>query len=142
MARIRRYEGEDIDILFDPKRCIHAEACIHGLAGVFEKDRRPWVDADAADADSIVDVVLKCPTGALTYERKDGGDNESAPDEATVRVSKNGPVYVTGSITCTDHEGNPVTLGPRVALCRCGASENKPFCDNSHLDVNFRPDGP
>ena len=142
MARVRRYEGERVDILFDAKRCIHAEECIHGLAGVFEKDRRPWVDADAGEPDRIAEVIHRCPTGALSYERKDGGPAEPVPAEASLTVARNGPVYVRGSIEMTDHEGNALEVGPRVALCRCGASKNKPFCDNTHLDIDFAPDGP
>lgn len=56
---------------------------------------------------------------------------------ADVKISckPNGPLIVQGSIEITDSEGNPVPVDsekPAVALCRCGMSEGKPFCDGSH----------
>lgn len=138
MAKVRAYDGESITILFDGKRCIHAERCVHGLPSVFNADRRPWIEPDGAAADAIADVIHRCPTGALSYERKDGGPAEPLPEgPPEIRVVRNGPLYVRGNIEVLDHEGRVVQIGPRAALCRCGASSNKPFCDNTHLETGF-----
>ena len=136
----KTYEADEIVIRFDTKRCIHAAECVHGLPAVFDADRRPWIVPDAATASEIVDVVHRCPSGALTYERRDGGQDEAVPSEARIATIPNGPLHVQGSCTVTDHEGTPVQIGPRATLCRCGASRNKPFCDNSHIEAGFRDD--
>ncbi len=139
--KVREYEGKNITIKFHAKRCIHAEECIHGLPGVFEKGRRPWVDADACDADQAAEVILRCPTGALKYERRDGGAAEPIPTENSVRVEPNGPVYAKGNIQIVEPDGTLTLSDTRIALCRCGASENKPFCDGKHDDAGFKATG-
>ncbi|MDX1492921.1 MAG: (4Fe-4S)-binding protein [Longimicrobiales bacterium] len=138
MSRLRSYEGDGITVRFDPKRCIHAEECVHGLPSVFDADKRPWIQPEGADADAVAQVIHECPSGALTYERTDGGPPEPVPDgPPEIRTAPDGPLYVRGSITIVDHEGNAIEAGPRVALCRCGASKNKPYCDNTHLETGF-----
>lgn len=59
--------------------------------------------------------------------------------EVTIRPAKNGPYIVEGPVNLFDTEGNKVSLDkPRIALCRCGASSNKPFCDGTHSAAAFR----
>ena len=133
----KAYEAEGIVIRFEARRCIHAAECVHGLPTVFDADRRPWIAPDEASADEIVRVVERCPSGALTYERRDGGPPEAPAPEASVRAAKDGPLYLAGDVTITDHEGTRLDVGSRVALCRCGASKNKPFCGSSHGEAGF-----
>jgi len=131
----RHYESSTITVTYDPSRCIHAEECVHGLAAVFDRGRRPWVDPSAAPADEIAAAVQRCPTGALQYTRHDGGPQEPVPDHNEVVVVENGPLYVRGDLEVHTLEG-PVRL-TRAAFCRCGESKNKPFCDDSHYDAGF-----
>ena len=59
--------------------------------------------------------------------------------EVTIRPSKNGPLIVEGPVQVYDTEGNEITTDkPRLALCRCGASSNKPFCDGTHSQIGFQ----
>lgn len=136
MGRTREYEGEGIVVRYDARRCIHAAECVHGLPNVFDPERRPWIDADAGSADRIAAVVCRCPTGALTYERTDGGPTEPVLPHNQIRVEANGPLYGSGDIELTMPDGE-VHRETRVALCRCGDSKNKPFCDNTHLEAGF-----
>jgi len=140
MAGAKEYEGKQLSVRFDARRCIHAAECVHGLPGVFDPERRPWIDPDAGDPSAIVEVVESCPSGALTYERHDGGPAEVPASDPAVRVSANGPLYIRGAIELVGYDGNVVADGARAALCRCGASKNKPFCDNSHTKIDFKPD--
>ena len=61
----------------------------------------------------------------------------------TIKVRLNGPYLVDvsqGDVLLVDHEGTPIPIPsgkPNVALCRCGASTTKPFCDRSHSRVGF-----
>jgi len=58
---------------------------------------------------------------------------------AKIIIRDNGSIRVEGEFILTDMNGNPFDLGGRdnIGLCRCGASENKPFCDGSHRKVGF-----
>ena len=58
----------------------------------------------------------------------------------TIKVRQNGPYLVDGDdVTVVDWNGNPYTIAKRpFTLCRCGASQNKPFCDKSHSTVGFQ----
>ncbi len=136
---IRTYESDAIVIRYDVKRCIHAAECVKGLPRVFDPKRRPWVDLSQANADEIANVVMACPTGALQYTRQDGGLEEVPPRANEVTVEADGPLYARGDLEIYTPEG--VSEQTRAALCRCGASHNKPFCDNSHLDVDFEDEG-
>ena len=135
--KVRSYEAKDITVTYSLRRCIHAAECVHGLGAVFDPKRRPWIDPDQAPADQLAEVILRCPTGALRFERKDGGAEESIPEENTVTVAPDGPLYLHGNVEVTLPDGS-VHQDTRVALCRCGASKNQPFCDNSHVKAEFK----
>lgn len=135
-GRDRRYAGVDVDITYSIKRCIHAEHCVNQLAQVFDKNKRPWISPNDAPADAVAAVIHECPSGALHYERKDGGAAEQTPDTNTLLLWDNGPLQFTGNLKVS---GSTVALDAetRITLCRCGASHNKPFCDNTHKDIGF-----
>ncbi len=60
--------------------------------------------------------------------------------EVTIRIRDNGPLVVEGSVILTDADGNAFPTNPEkpvVALCRCGASKNRPFCDGAHNAAGF-----
>ena len=60
-------------------------------------------------------------------------------DKATIKASDDGPLIVKGSFTVLDGEGTPYSIDRAVvALCRCGHSQSKPFCDGSHTRIGFR----
>lgn len=138
--KIRHYEGEGIVVSFEAKRCIHEQECVHGLPSVFDAQARPWIQPESSSPDVIAAVVRRCPTGALQYRRTDGGPAEVAPAENTVRLVPDGPLRVAGDVRLHLSDGE-AREELRVSLCRCGASQNKPFCDNSHREMNFKDSG-
>ncbi|MEM7351277.1 MAG: CDGSH iron-sulfur domain-containing protein [Acidobacteriota bacterium] len=140
-AKLHQYEGQSTRVTYDAKRCIHAAECVHGLPDVFDPKARPWVNPDAASAEELAAVVARCPTGALRLTRLDGGPAEETPTQNTVTIDPNGPLYVHGDVQVVDAEGAVVTSDLRIALCRCGASTNKPFCDGKHAEVEFEDSG-
>ncbi len=135
--RIHNYTGDKIDVSYNAGRCIHAAECIRRLNTVFDNSKRPWVQPDAGLADGVAATVLHCPSGALHYERKDGGLVEPTPEHNTIRLAEDGPLYLHGDFSIVNGAGELVVNDTRAALCRCGASENKPFCDNSHITIKF-----
>ena len=81
---------------------------------------------------------MTCPTGALHFERLDDGPQEPGPEETTISARLNGPLFVRGKVRILGPGSRLIREDTRVALCRCGHSENKPFCDGSHRRVGFR----
>ena len=134
----RVYANETIEVQWEPKLCIHVRHCVRGLPQVFDPDARPWVIVDAAGADQVAEAVLTCPTGALHFRRLDGGPQEAAaepPPSSRGRTARCSFAATCGSST---PDGRLIREDTRVALCRCGASGNKPFCDGSHRRIGFQ----
>src|SRR6476646_8845111 len=140
-VKIHRYDGDGIVVTYEARRCIHAEKCIHGLPAVFDSKRKPWVDARVAGADEIARTIESCPTGALQYERRDGGPQEAPPAKNSIRIEADGPLYLHGRVRVDGADGQSVIRDTRVALCRCGQSALKPFCDGSHKKTGFKDAG-
>lgn len=134
----KTYEGDGVVIHWQPRYCIHVGECFRGQPAVFDPERRPWIKAGEATADAIAETILRCPTGALHFERTDGGPQEPDGDQVKARPVKNGPLYVRGRMLVQSSDGSVSREDTRMALCRCGASENKPFCDGSHNIIGFR----
>ena len=138
-APTRVYEREELAVVWDATRCIHVGTCFRALPEVFDPRKRPWVDINGAEAEAIAEAVRLCPTGALRIQAR-GSFPEEEPDRpTTIRAGRSGPLYVRGQVQLQDEDGNLLAEETRVALCRCGASANKPFCDNSHLLSPRRP---
>jgi uncharacterized Fe-S cluster protein YjdI len=133
----RTYAGDAIEVHWEPRLCIHVRNCVRELPNVFLPEARPWVAVDAADADAVAAAVEHCPTGALHYRRLDGAADEQAPEETTVEPRPNGPLFLRGRLRIVNADGRLIRQDTRVALCRCGASGNKPFCDGSHRRIGF-----
>ena len=138
MPRRRDYENDSIVVHWDSARCIHTGICLRALPEVFDTERRPWVDIDAADADAIAETVERCPTGALRYERLDGRPGEEPYRPTIVMPIENGPLLLVGDLLVEGPDGEPIAHEGRLTLCRCGKTRNQPFCDNSHLRRGWR----
>jgi CDGSH-type Zn-finger protein/uncharacterized Fe-S cluster protein YjdI len=139
MTDQQRYESERVAVSYDPELCIHARECSLGLAAVFDPERRPWIDPEAASVARVSEVVMRCPSGALRFERRDGGPDEPTPARNMVTVTPAGPLYVRGDLEIETPYGT--VRATRASLCRCGASANKPFCDRNHRKTDFSDGG-
>jgi hypothetical protein len=102
---------------------------------VFDPERRPWVDLDHASADEVEDAVAQCPSGALRARLARA--HRARSELLEVEASANGPLLVRGGVRVLDGVGNLLYEGERAALCRCGGSANKPFCDGTHKTNGF-----
>jgi len=126
-------QSEHIAIAFELRVCMHSRHCVLEAAGVFQANRDgAWLRPEQAHVEDLVGVIKRCPSGALTYRRLDGGPDESAPAVNTARVLENGPYALSADLRI---EGQDPRL--RATLCRCGQSKNKPFCDGAHASVGF-----
>ena len=131
----KTYAGTTIEIGFDHKRCIHARNCYLKLPKVFDPERRPWVDPDAAPAEEIAAMIRTCPSGALSFSRLDGEKDEAPPGINRMAMLENGPNAFHGSLSI---DGVAMT---RATICRCGQTANPPYCDQSHVKSGFRATG-
>jgi uncharacterized Fe-S cluster protein YjdI len=133
----REYATDEIVVEWEPRLCFHSHNCVRALPQVFDDSRRPWVKVDAATADEIEAAVARCPSGALRTRRL--GESTARPEQPLeLRASADGPLLATGGVRIVDADGAVLYEGERAALCRCGGSANKPFCDGSHKKNGFR----
>lgn len=139
--KVFNYDGAQADVHWDGRLCIHIGECGRAPNDLFVGGRQPWCQPDQASPGEVAEVVKRCPTGALTYLRKDGGEVEAADAENVVSVMYNGPLYVRGDLEVEGASADMSGVRFRAALCRCGQSKNKPFCDNSHEDAGFKDYG-
>lgn len=72
-----KYSNGEITILWQPKACIHAGICVRTLPQVYNPKARPWIKAENASTQQLIDQVSKCPSGALSI-LTDGPDGVSA----------------------------------------------------------------
>lgn len=133
---MKEYATDEIVVEWEPRLCSHSQNCVRSLPQVFDETRRPWVHVGAATADEVEAAVALCPSGALRTRRAGAGAaTHEHPTE--VRASANGPLLVSGGVRVLDAEGEVLYEGEKAALCRCGGSANKPFCDGSHKANGF-----
>ena len=126
----------DITLRFDGRRCIHSRHCVLEAPTVFLANTPgAWIHPEATTVEHCVRVAHSCPSGAITYERHDGGPQETAPSVNVVRVRENGPYAVHAQIEM------PAAAELRATLCRCGQSKRKPYCDGSHAAAGFIASG-
>jgi uncharacterized Fe-S cluster protein YjdI len=133
----KKYVTEEIVVEWEPRLCYHSQNCVRSLPQVFDDSRRPWIKIDAATADEVEDAVARCPSGALRTRRL-GAAPPKRQQPLELSASADGPLLVTGGVRILDAEGTLLYEGERAALCRCGGSANKPFCDGTHKKNGFR----
>lgn len=136
----KEYSNGEVTITWEPHKCIHSTNCVKGLPSVFDFEKRPWVNAEGANTEVIVKQIDNCPSGALGYyfaehKEKSTGDVMS---EQLVEVVPNGPLMVYGNLQVKLPNGHIKNQSKVSAFCRCGSSQNKPFCDGSHKKINFQ----
>jgi CDGSH-type Zn-finger protein/uncharacterized Fe-S cluster protein YjdI len=134
---VETVQGERIELEFEARRCIHSRFCVTGAPQVFLANvQGPWIHPDAMPVERLVEVAHACPSGAIRYRRKDGAAGEPVPPVNLASVREAGPYAFRGQLQIG---GAPA--GFRATLCRCGASNNKPYCDGSHSKIGFSATG-
>lgn len=134
----KKYVKDDLTILWRPKKCIHAAVCVKMLPEVYNPQDRPWLKPENATISQLKEQIDACPSGALGWELvgESKQDQETGGVKATVR--ENGPLLVKGQMEVTGIDGKTEMKSGMTAICRCGASQNKPYCDGAHAKVKFR----
>ncbi len=135
------FPGGKIDVEWDGHLCIHIAECGQANGDLFIGGRQPWCQPDLVELKDVIEVVERCPSGALTYQAKDSSIKEKPAEENTISVSYNGPLFVRGDIEIENTPADMEGIAFRATLCRCGHSKNKPFCDNTHEAIKFQDYG-
>jgi CDGSH-type Zn-finger protein/truncated hemoglobin YjbI len=144
--RLDTYAGLQLTILDNRGTCQHSGFCTDRLASVFRAAAEPFVAPSGGRMDEIIRAVRDCPSGALGYAI-DGVEMREQVDwdgtrEPVIEVTRDGPYRITGSIPLSGALGEDVARTAAAshehyALCRCGHSQNKPFCSGMHWYVDF-----
>jgi uncharacterized Fe-S cluster protein YjdI len=150
----REYTNGEITVFWRPKECIHATTCFRELRSVFDPGKRPWVNMSGASTEEIIRIVDLCPTNALTYKWNKDLNNTStdsktenletlqSPQPSTspvteIRVMPDGPLVVKGEFITIGTNGKEMKKMRITSFCRCGQSNNMPYCDGTHRKVGF-----
>ncbi len=134
----KNYTNGEITVVWKPGICIHSTICFKGLPQVFDPRKRPWTNIEGASSQEIMNQIDNCPSGALSYYKNDEGPEKATlKTEQIVEVAKNGPLMVYGNIVVKSESGEEIKENKVTAFCRCGASNNKPYCDGTHRKINF-----
>jgi CDGSH-type Zn-finger protein/truncated hemoglobin YjbI len=141
------YPGEQVTIFDNRGICQHSGLCSDRLATAFRASQEPFVAPSGARMDELVRAVRDCPSGALALafdhvEARDLTDWHGSREQA-IEITQDGPYRVTGGLPLADATGADVPRAAgssreHYALCRCGHSQNKPFCSGMHWYVEFR----
>jgi uncharacterized Fe-S cluster protein YjdI len=120
-----------------PDKCIHSTVCFEGLHEVFDPSKRPWVNIEGADTRRIIDQVRKCPSGALSYFMNQN-EEKHQKGITEIEVMARGPLVVDGTVRVKHGDKAEVVKEGKTAFCRCGSSNNKPYCDGTHQRIHFQ----
>ncbi len=128
--------GTKVTIRDDRGICAHAAFCSNRMTNVWKAAKK--CDDDDQLREMVVEMISHCPSGALTVSDAEGNLIEPGLP-AQIAVQRDGSYLVTGGeIPITRSDGLPLEIRNRMALCRCGQSKNKPLCDGSHFDAEFK----
>ena len=130
----REYSNQNLTVFWDSSKCIRSGNCDRQLPEVFDINKRPWVNINAADVKEIKRVIDTCPTGALSYSCP----GKSIAENVVIKVQRDGPYKVEGKCELIGIDGEVIETGDVFALCRCGKSKKIPFCDGSHYRAGFK----
>ena len=135
---VKKYSNGEITIVWKPDLCTHVAYCFMELPEVFDPSNLPWVNANGASTERIIEQVKRCPTGALTYFRnaemegqhkdtetrntESGSDNEHPPVGVRLKILPHGPILVNGNTIIVHPDGRQETKTEVYSLCRCGHS--------------------
>lgn len=139
--KIVKFSGKTAEVSWHGGLCIHMGECGRAKGDLFVGGRQPWCQPDCASDEEVKDVIMRCPSGALSVTFVDASNLEKARPENTVNVAYNGPLFVSGQLEIEGAPEDAPGLNFRAALCRCGHSKNKPYCDNSHEGAGFKDYG-
>lgn len=146
--KIKEYSNGDITIVWKPGKCIHSGKCVKALPEVYHPEEQPWIQPENASTQALIQQIATCPSGALSYykagedisQARQTIDEEASKEQVRVEVMEGGPLMIYGKVNIKNKDGKEEIKAKTCALCRCGASTTKPYCDGSHQKIEFDKD--
>ena len=134
---IQKYEGKEITIIFNRSICAGAGECVRNFPKIYKNASENWIFPDEGSIEEVKKSIEKCPSGALSYEFQNGNSKENY-EVNKITIIKNGPMNILGKVTLHVDKWSTNANPQKYSLCRCGASQNKPFCDYTHASLNTK----
>jgi CDGSH-type Zn-finger protein/truncated hemoglobin YjbI len=143
------YAARQLEFTDNRGLCAHSGFCTDRAPSAFRAHEEPFVAPAGDRFDQLVLAARDCPSGALGF-RLSGDDSPGQADTerpARIEISLDGPYRITGAIEVLDDTGaaEPRNEGASLehySLCRCGKSQNKPFCSGMHWYADFHDPAP
>jgi len=143
---VKDYSNGEVTVFWKAELCIHSANCLIGLPDVFDTKKRPWINIHGANSKDIMKVVDSCPSRALTHLKstkfvtsKPRTSTKKKIKFARIQILKDGPLLVSGNFLIRNSQKKKVKVENKLAaLCSCGSTRKKPFCDGSHLASGFK----
>jgi CDGSH-type Zn-finger protein len=134
-----KISGPELDLMDASNLCSSARFCHRGGG--------TWALTENSDDYISKELAIKeagcCPSGRLvTVDKITGQPIESKFDQSITLIEDpqahaSGPIWVKGGVPIESSDGDELEIRNRVALCRCGQSNNKPYCDGNHIRCRF-----
>ncbi|EAQ99720.1 (4Fe-4S)-binding protein [Maribacter sp. HTCC2170] len=135
---VKKYKKGDFSIVWKPKTCIHDGTCVRTLPNVYDPKGKPWIKQENASVQELKSQIENCPSGALSYEiSSEQKTKETQMKSTKVLIKTNGPLLVYSDEIIIEQDGSEQKKERVASFCRCGASQNKPFCDGEHKKIGF-----
>ncbi|NVJ65017.1 MAG: (4Fe-4S)-binding protein [Gammaproteobacteria bacterium] len=136
---VKKYVSDELTIVWKPHKCIHAGVCVKTLPQVYDPKAKPWITMEKASTEVLKAQIDLCPSAALSYEEP--ADKESSQAEGSnsvqVEIMENGPLLIHGHLVISSKDLKSESKNSKTAFCRCGHSQNKPYCDGNHVKKGF-----
>jgi len=136
--KTKEYHNGDLTVVWKPSICIHSGICVQMLPDVYDPKGKPWIQPENASIDELKNQIKQCPSGALSFYMKSEQDEPTQEEDfVKIHARANGSLLIEGMLEVTKPDGTVEIRKGRATFCRCGASQNMPFCDGSHKKTGF-----
>lgn len=138
MADIKDYSNGEITVHWEAKKCWHFGACVGMLPNVYDPEAKPWIQPENATTKELKTQIAACPSGALSYSMNNKTVSTASKGERKLELLKDGPFTSKKEMKVTYQDGSEDIQFIRRSYCRCGASDNLPYCNGNHGKVDFK----
>jgi len=138
MSTTKTYSNAEITIHWEPSKCWHFGACTRILPEVYDPEAKPWITPEKATTEALKNQVAQCPSGALSYSMNDNAVAKGEERKRHLDILENGPILSKKEMLVTYEDGSKETKFTRRSYCRCGASDNLPYCNGNHGKIDFQ----
>lgn len=127
----KEYKTNELTIFWKPNICIHAAICVQSLPNVYRPKESPWINAENASTEELMEQINGCPSGALSFTLNN--------DSKIINTKKETEIMENSKVAGKTPIMVDLEKGKNYAWCACGRSANQPWCDGSHKGTGITP---